>query len=400
MYKHSLSSLRGWLFALFIGVSLGFFLLGGIGLVGNYHGERSLQSLYNDQVVPLHRIQVLTENYGMQVQNTILRLDAGELTADEGATLIRAAQDSVEASWAAYRGSEHDSIEKRLIHRLDSARVYADLEIANTLRYIEIQQAMGNRLLANQLYAIAGSLNPSVRPVLGILDTLGSVHLLRAQREYRHEARRAGAYLFATLVLVVVGMLIGPVVGMHTLRRINRQLDAILPALSRMAQGDLQVRIVSEINDEMGLIGDGINRMAQSLQEIVGQMGADSAALAQTSMELSTIARHAYEDAKNHVEQTKATAGVAKDIAVRLESGLELLVEPAPHPDSLRQLRNALLTMRNEKMVAVVQGLASTRTTAVQSARGMDLLQHKAQFLSQMSDRLALRIRKFSRREL
>ena len=395
MHKHSLSSLRGWLFALFLATTAAFLVIGGIGLLGNHHGSRSLQSLYQEQVIPQHQLKVLSECYGSRVQNAIIRLDAGELTAEEGLDLIRAARDSASQNWSAYRGMDHDTVERRLILRLDSALIYADLEIENTIRYLEIQESMGKRLLANQLYPIVGSLNPSVRPVIEFLDTLGADHLRRAQLDYESENRRAGFYLFATMVLVIAGMLIGPIVGMRTLRRIDRQIDSILPALARMARGDLGVRVEANSHDELGLIGEGINRMAMSLHDLVNQMAADSGTLAQTSLELTTIAQHTLEDAKTHVQQTKQTAAVAQEIALRLESGLDMIAQPLLTADSTQRLRTTMLTLRNENMVSIVRGIASTRATAVQSARGVDLLRHKAQLLAQMSDRLSVRIRKF-----
>lgn len=399
MYKHSLSSLRGWLFLLFVGTTVGFLLIGTLGVLGSHHGSRSLKHLHNDEVVPLHRIKVLTESYGMRIPSTLLRLDAGELTVDEAIIAIRAAQDSARSNWKAYRDTDLDVSEKAIVSSLDTTLMYADLEVDNTLRYLEIQQSMGNRLLANQIYPIVGSLQPVIRPALLWLDSLSTVHLQRSQEEYQHADRRSFLYLAATLLLVLAGMLIGPLLGMRTLRNIDKQLGHILQSLSRMAKGDLTVRVASGSKDELGMIGNGIDNMAQSLREMVEQMNADASTLGQTSLELTTIVQHAYGDAKTHLQQTKQTAAVAQEIALRLESGIDLLGNPNPPADIKERLRHSLLTLRNENMVQVVQGLANTRATAVQSARGMDLLNHKSQLLSGMADSLTLRIQRFKYRQ-
>lgn len=185
---------------------------------------------------------------------------------------------------------------------------------------------------------------------------------------------------------------------MRTLRNIDKQLGHILQSLARMAKGDLTVRVASGSKDELGMIGDGIDNMAQSLREMVEQMNADASTLGHTSLELTTIVQHAYGDAKTHLQQTKQTAAVAQEIALRLESGIDLLGNPNPPADIKERLRHSLLTLRNENMVQVVQGLANTRATAVQSARGMDLLNHKSQLLSGMADSLTLRIQRFKYR--
>lgn len=398
MYKHSPSSLRGWLFLLFVVTTVGFLLIGTLGVLGSHHGSRSLKHLHNDEVVPLHRIKVLTESYGMRIPSTLLRLDAGELTVDEAIIAIRAAQDSARSNWSAYRDTELDESEKAIVGSLDTTLMYADLEVDNTLRYLEIQQSMGNRLLANQIYPIVGSLQPVIRPALNWLDSLSTVHLQRSQEEYQHADRRSFLYLAATLLLVLAGMLIGPLLGMRTLRNIDKQLGHILQSLARMAKGDLTVRVASGSKDELGMIGDGIDNMAQSLREMVEQMNADASTLGHTSLELTTIVQHAYGDAKTHLQQTKQTAAVAQEIALRLESGIDLLGNPNPPADIKERLRHSLLTLRNENMVQVVQGLANTRATAVQSARGMDLLNHKSQLLSGMADSLTLRIQRFKYR--
>lgn len=141
MQNNHAFSLRRGLTLLLIMVTAGFLVIGGLGIVGNYHGSRSLRSLHDDQVVPLHQIKVLVESYGMRVQNAILRLDAGELTVEEGIAQIQAAQDSIEVNWRAYRSLERDSSYTQMIGELDQALGYADMEIGPRDGFITAQGA-------------------------------------------------------------------------------------------------------------------------------------------------------------------------------------------------------------------------------------------------------------------
>lgn len=393
MLKNPLYSLHGWLCTLFAIVTFGFISLGLLGLLSSYHGSSTLNALYRGHLLPLNQLQSLNEGYGTKVQNVILYLDAGVMTTREGVDSIRAVQDQVRRDWGAYKQAPHSHREELYIRIVDSLLGFADIEIENTLRYLEIQEEMGHRLLANQLYPIVGSLGPSVSPVLNQIQELSKVHLERAEVEYVQERKRAYLYLFLTGMLVFIGILLGPILGWATLKRIKHQLYQILGVLNGIGKGRLGLRIEGLYHEEFCMIGGGIHQLAQRLRDTLLALRHESKILTQTSLELNSISSHVLDDSKSHILQIKKTASLYREIALRLESALELMQNgDLGKAESQRRLQHSLAAIRNENIPQAVQSLSLIRQTALQSARGMDLLRHKAALLLQMSGQLDSRI--------
>lgn len=73
---------------------------------------------------------------------------------------------------------------------------------------------MGKRLPANQLYPIVGSLNPSVRPVIEFLDTLGADHR-GAQLDYERKPASRILHLLCHRGSVIAGHADRTIVGAH-----------------------------------------------------------------------------------------------------------------------------------------------------------------------------------------
>lgn len=394
MRMYPLSSIRGWLLFLFIGTTLGFAVLGGISVASSQHGNSAIRSLYADQVVPLRLLKILTQAYGIQVQTAVVRLNSGEITTEEGLQAISEARDSIFHGYRQYKSSKHDPVTAELLPHLDTAMYYADIEIEGLLHYLEIQQGLGNRMLANQLDPMIGSLGPSSRPVVSLLDSLSRLHLGKAQSEYKKAESLSQSLLYISLGIVVAGLLFGPLVGLRTLHRIGNQLNAILPVLQKLGEGDLTAMVHSKSKDELGSIANGLDGMTKNLRILVEQMGADATILSQTSLDLGSVAEHVLADAKANMNLTKQAALQTRDAATKLEVAIQAidLAEETlngPNGTSLRVPRNAILSMRNENMIAIVRALTELRATSVQSTRGVDGVRHKAGLLGQMARRLS-----------
>ena len=94
-----LTSLRG---RLVLGLALaliGFLSIGALGLIGTRVTYQSLESVYQDRVVPLRLLKDLTQAYGAQVEDAVLRMNSGEITAAEGIVIINNARDSIQTCW-------------------------------------------------------------------------------------------------------------------------------------------------------------------------------------------------------------------------------------------------------------------------------------------------------------
>lgn len=78
--------------------------------------------------------------------------------------------------------------------------------------------------------------------------------------------------ILSTLVLIVLGLVVTGVVVSFMGRRITGPIGAINQAISRISEGQLDVRLPPQGSRELNELAEGINTMAQTLQSAQGEL--------------------------------------------------------------------------------------------------------------------------------
>lgn len=264
-------------FHLWIGSSaavVGILTLGLLGIVGSKLTFDSLRSVYEDRLAPLELVKNLSNSYMVRVQDATLRMHNGEITAAEGRSEIVSAQQNIERSWREYRDHRLTQEEQGLLGSMQLSRDAADQEIEGIVRFIEVMEAQGHGLLAGQLNAILGSLDPTTRPIGEALDRLAELHLREARLEYNNSEKRFLRNLILSIVLLVFSAGAAIWAAWHLHVQVARQLKEILVALEELLKGNLNSGVPSHPDDELGRIGEGINRLVHHLRRIGTQLNA------------------------------------------------------------------------------------------------------------------------------
>jgi two-component system, OmpR family, sensor histidine kinase AdeS len=157
---------------------------------------------------------------------------------------------------------------------------------------------LGHFIEAKLLSDYRNSLSPAAQQVSDQVDAYIVPTNLQAVREYMEGTRRfendvgtMGTILSVGLLLVSV--MVGGVIAAYMSIRIGRPLDAVTKAASRVAEGDLTVRVsaMSWASGETEDLIDNFNSMADSLERYQRQSIESSAAIAHELRTPLTILR-------------------------------------------------------------------------------------------------------------
>lgn len=332
----SFQSIRGRLNALGLLVVTGFLLAGGIGILATNATHTALQRAYENRLVPLRLLKVLSESYSSTIPSAIARMNNGEWTTSEGYGSILEARDSIQRCWRLYQALPLSPEETTVLHELQSDLSAADQEIEGLMHMLEIFQSQGRGLLSNQLSMVLNSMDPTVRPLSEKIDELTRIQMNLAGQEFRASESR---FFFIVGLLIAIIILLLAILfwaGMKLQKHIMTQLHQTLPALEQIGRGDLRVHIDSQVHDEFADIAEGINQMAHSLRVLVGRMTHSSAHLGECSTEFTklsaNISNSSRANATNSSLTSIATADASTGLAeisknlTSLGSGVESLV--------------------------------------------------------------------------
>src|SRR5439155_469553 len=92
-----------------------------------------------------------------------------------------------------------------------------------------------------------------------------------------------------TIVLVVVGLLVGQLLGFGIARLIARPLRATVAVLEGVAGGDLTKRVAVDGKDEVGQMSSTLNRALERMGQVVQSIGRNAEVLGHSSVKLSAV---------------------------------------------------------------------------------------------------------------
>jgi methyl-accepting chemotaxis protein len=240
-------------------------LIGQLALSSSNH---SLQSAYEDRVVPLGQFLAIREAYDMIVDASRAVRDQ-TLEPRDAARQIEAGLARLDQEWAAYLATYLTAEEKVL-----AADMQAQID-RNAAIIAGIRERLHARNLAD--YAAAHlALNQMMGPTVAALAKLAALQLRETRADY--ERAQVTAYycrLTMLVLLAVAGLAI--LFGLHTvLARVTRPLDHTTALMTRLASGDLTVTVTgAERRDEVGAMIRAVQIFKDAM---VAKQAADEAA--------------------------------------------------------------------------------------------------------------------------
>jgi methyl-accepting chemotaxis protein len=118
-----------------------------------------------------------------------------------------------------------------------------------------------------------------------------------------------------TLVLSALALLVGGLFSTLVTKSITKPVDELLALNSRLADGDLTVKIDLSSNDEIGLLADSSRQMVASMREILSKVAETSGLVASASHQLQATAGQIATGAEEVAVQTGTVATASEEMA-------------------------------------------------------------------------------------
>ena len=129
------------------------------------------------------------------------------------------------------------------------------------------------------------------------------------------EQNRAERLTLVGLAPIAIILLAIPIVGRVHTSTVTRPLHRLAAALERMRQGDFTERLTLQRRDEFGLLSSGLNRLADDLSELVGQVQRSGIQVNTTATEIAATAREQQTTAHEIAATTAEIGATSKQIS-------------------------------------------------------------------------------------
>ncbi len=231
---------------------------------GAYYGmnamTESMKSIYDDRVVPLQQLKLVSDAYAVSIVDTTHKLHADKLDWQQAAASIEGAKRTISDQWSAYLSTQLTPEETVIAEKVKTDMARSDVKVAELQAILQAHDAARLDTFArNDLY-------PAIDPT-----TEGIGKLTEYQLKAAKELREQGIELFHSLIqlTVITGLLItlaaiGVVV--FVTNAIKRNLAMATQLASAVAQGDVSATAAVNSNDEVKDLVDALNTMTANLR--------------------------------------------------------------------------------------------------------------------------------------
>ncbi len=147
----------------------------------------------------------------------------------------------------------------------------------------------------------------------------------------------------AIVCLTFAGMLViaTVILGRFQSTALSEPLGHLVDALERMRRGDFTQRVKFEQQDEFGVLGDGLNRLAEDLSVLVGQVQRSGIQVNTTATEISATAKEQQSTANQIAATTAEIGATSKEISATSKELDKTMNEVSQVAEDTAQLANS-----------------------------------------------------------
>jgi methyl-accepting chemotaxis protein len=282
----------------------------------------SLRTVYEDRVVPLRQLKLVSDAYAVNIVDTAHKVRAGKLTPRDGLTNVRSAKRVIREQWEAYTATQLVPEEKRLVEEISPLMSEADAGVNRLERLLEAGDEAG------LIPFVEKEMYPLIDPVSDRIGALVVVQLDVARAEYESGLTRYES-LFTTLLGLIIAAGFGATVaGAWTIRSILRPVGSAVELAQELARGTLRVVSGAEHGrDEAGRMLTALEAMLNELRSVIASARDAAAEVAGGSEELSAGAEQlsgsASEEAATVEELSASAADLERGVADAAESAAQ-----------------------------------------------------------------------------
>ncbi|WP_292936230.1 methyl-accepting chemotaxis protein [Noviherbaspirillum sp.] len=257
--------IRGRINAVLAALCLVIIAIGALGLMGLNSSNRSLDSMYQDRIVPMGQLDTIVRLLNRSDIAVLEALDTNDpRVAGEARRQIDENGRTIDAQWKAYTATTLTTDEKRL----------ADQFAADYARYLKNGLSPASAALAKNDMAEVKRLhdqvmNPTFVPVRTGINELLNVQLVVAKQASEAAAAQYASIRNTVVAATLLALGFAVFMGVVLSRAIVRPLSTAVDVAKQIAAGNLMAQVDSSSQDETGQILHALSVMKSSLTNIV-----------------------------------------------------------------------------------------------------------------------------------
>ena len=282
-----------------------------LGLRATHEANNSLNMVYMQGLLPTAQLAGMLDRV-MSDRIYIMKALANPTTEQIQETFSRVQQneDKEMALWKEYQAVEKDVEEQRLATRLgEQHERFLKQGVAPVISFLKQDNLDQAKVHALQV------LDSTYRPFKESAENLIELQATEAKAEYEAAVENYRSARNMQIVILGTAILLAIFLTFFTVRSIASAVAEIEHATTRLAEGDLAVRVEYAGNDELGRVGRAFNKMADKFKSGLGDVSGATSQLAAAAEELSAISAETNQGLSQQQSETERVATAMNEMS-------------------------------------------------------------------------------------
>jgi methyl-accepting chemotaxis protein len=300
------------LYSIITFMSVVMMIVGGIGLYLAKTSNDGLDTVYQDRVVCLQQLKVVSDMYAVNIVDTSHKARDGAVSWSDARKNLDDARQRIADEWKAYTGTRLIPEEKKLVDEAIPLMKSADeaVEVLAGILAREDREGLA-RFAATRLY-------PAIDPVTENISGLTELQLRVAKQEFEKSDSLYNSGKVALFILIIACALLSVVFASLVIRGILKELGGepgyVKEIARTVANGDLSINVKVDPRDN-GSILWAMRKMVDSLRELVSQTVSISSNIASAATQLHATAEQIATGSEEVASQTSTVATASEEMA-------------------------------------------------------------------------------------
>ncbi len=365
--------------------------IGGYALFSFRTLDQQVSTIYDDRVVPLQQLKVISDQYAINVIDAVNKTDHELMSPEEALRLIEQAERQIEQEWQAYRKTYLTGQEKQIADQVEELFVQSDQQIELLKQVLRSQTPSEVAQFNGELYT---SIDPLTSKIQELIDL--QLEIAESEREHAAVVYRQTVSLF--VIILGLALIAASPLGYWISRTITATFRNTIAMLtetsSELAATTLQqeqtashqASAVAETTTTMGQLDAASQQSAQQAKQSSDRA---SRVLAQAELGMKTVDKtlsgmqqlnekvlaiaSAAEQLQRHTAQIGGVTALVSDLAnqtniLALNAGIEA-VQAGEHGAGFAIIAAEIRKLANQSRAssAQIDTLVDDVQTAIQS---------------------------------